>query len=102
MVRTNHAALTWLQQFQEPEGQVATWLAQLQEFSFHTEYCPGKQHKMLMHCPGSHVPPMIMQMANVSIVLQGSESWALTWSSSELLQKLMADPVMGVILSWKE
>ena len=44
VVRTDHAALTWLQQFREPEGQVARWLEQLQEFSFHTEYHPGKQH----------------------------------------------------------
>ena len=44
LVRTDHAALTWLQQFREPEGEVARWSEQLQEFSFSTEYCSGKGH----------------------------------------------------------
>ena len=35
VVRTDHAALQWLQGFKEPEGQVAIWLEQLQEFAKH-------------------------------------------------------------------
>ena len=45
VVRTDHAALTLLQQFREPEGQLARWLEPLQEFSFRTEYYPGKQQQ---------------------------------------------------------
>ena len=38
VVRTDHAALQWLQGFKEPEGQVARWLEQLQEFDFSLEH----------------------------------------------------------------
>ena len=31
-IRTDHSALTWLQNFKQPEGQLAYWLEILQEF----------------------------------------------------------------------
>lgn len=34
IIRTNHAALQWLMSFREPEGQVARWLEELQDFNF--------------------------------------------------------------------
>ena len=43
-LRTDHAALKWLLQFKSPEGQVARWLEQLQEFNFVTEHRSGKIH----------------------------------------------------------
>ena len=43
-LRTDHAALKWLLQFKNPEGQVARWLEQLQEFNFVTEHRSGKGH----------------------------------------------------------
>ncbi|CAF4847904.1 unnamed protein product [Pieris macdunnoughi] len=33
-LRTDHAALKWLLQFKNPEGQVARWIEQLQEYDF--------------------------------------------------------------------
>ena len=44
VLRTDHAALKWLSQFKEPEGQVARWLEPLQEYEFTTEHRPGKTH----------------------------------------------------------
>lgn len=43
-VRTDHAALRWLLNFCHPEGQVARWLQQLQEYDFEIQYRPGKSH----------------------------------------------------------
>ena len=43
-VRTDHASLQWLQQFKEPEGQVARWLEQIQEYDFQTHHRPGRLH----------------------------------------------------------
>ena len=43
-VRTDHGALTWLQQFRSPEGQLARWLEKLQEFQFTIVHRPGRTH----------------------------------------------------------
>ncbi len=32
--QTDHGSLTWLRNFKEPEGQMARWLEQLQEYDF--------------------------------------------------------------------
>ena len=43
-VVTNHASLTWLRNFREPEGMVARWIARLQPFNFAIVHRPGKHH----------------------------------------------------------
>lgn len=44
LLRTDHAALKWLLQFKNPEGQVARWIELLQEFDFVTEHRSGRAH----------------------------------------------------------
>ncbi|XP_076851923.1 heat shock 70 kDa protein 12B [Brachyhypopomus gauderio] len=44
LLRTDHASLQWLLNFREPEGQLARWLARLQEFNFVVEHRPGRIH----------------------------------------------------------
>ncbi len=41
---TDHASLTWLRNFKEPEGMVARWIARLQPFDFAIVHQPGKHH----------------------------------------------------------
>ena len=43
-LRTDHGALTWLQQFKEPEGQLARWVEKLQEYNFTIIHRPGRKH----------------------------------------------------------
>ncbi len=43
-VVTDHASLTWLRNFREPEGIVARWIARLQPFDFAIVHRPGKHH----------------------------------------------------------
>ena len=43
-IRTDHSALTWLQNFKQPEGQLARWLEKLQEFQFTIVHRPGRTH----------------------------------------------------------
>ncbi len=43
-VVTNHASLTWLRNFKEPEGVVARWITRLQLFDFKIVHRPGKHH----------------------------------------------------------
>uniref|UniRef100_A0AAV2KVV7 Gypsy retrotransposon integrase-like protein 1 n=1 Tax=Knipowitschia caucasica TaxID=637954 RepID=A0AAV2KVV7_KNICA len=44
LLRTDHASLTWLLCFKQPEGQVARWLEVLQTYDFDNQHCPGQQH----------------------------------------------------------
>ncbi len=43
-VVTDHASLTWLLNFREPEGVVARWITRLQPFDFKIVHRPGKHH----------------------------------------------------------
>ena len=43
-IRTDHAALTWLLNFRNPEGQVARWLERLGEYDFRIEHRVGTKH----------------------------------------------------------
>jgi len=44
LVRTDHASLTWLQNFKEPEGMLARWLTVLDTYDFTVEYRKGCLH----------------------------------------------------------
>ena len=44
-IRTDHAALQWLLKFRFPEGQVARWLHQLQQYDFNIEHRAGRKHQ---------------------------------------------------------
>lgn len=43
-LRTDHRSLTWLQNFKEPEGQLARWQERLQEYTFEIVYRKGSSH----------------------------------------------------------
>ena len=43
-VVTDHASLTWLHNFKEPEGVVARWITRLQLFDFKIVHRPSKHH----------------------------------------------------------
>lgn len=44
LIRTDHASLTWLLNFKNPEGQVARWLEALQEHDFEIQHRAGRHH----------------------------------------------------------
>ena len=43
-LRIDHGALAWLQNFRNPEGQLARWLEKLQEYQFTIIHRPGRKH----------------------------------------------------------
>ena len=45
LLRTDHAALRWLLNFRQPEGQVARWIERLQQYDFTVEHRPGAKHQ---------------------------------------------------------
>ena len=44
LIRTDHAALKWVTQFKEPEGQVARWIQVLDTFDYEIQHRPGRNH----------------------------------------------------------
>jgi transposase InsO family protein len=44
LVRTDHASLTWLTNFKEPEGMIARWLSVLNTYDFQLSYRKGSLH----------------------------------------------------------
>ena len=45
VVRTDHAALSWLRKTPDPIGQQARWLEQIEEYTFRIEHRPGERHR---------------------------------------------------------
>ncbi|GFQ93901.1 retrovirus-related Pol polyprotein from transposon 17.6 [Trichonephila clavata] len=44
LLRTDHASLTWLLNFKNPEGQVARWIQRLQEYDVEIRHRKGSAH----------------------------------------------------------
>ena len=110
VVRTDHAALQWIQGFKEPEGQVARWLEQLQEFDFSLEHRPGKRHQNAdalsrfpcRQCGQSHVEVRSDAPAEVFAVPAVVNSWVLPWTTEELREAQLADPELKSVIEWLE
>ncbi|KAL5469185.1 hypothetical protein EMCRGX_G030403 [Ephydatia muelleri] len=43
-LRTDHSSIVWIQNFKEPEGQLARWMEKLQEYDFKVVHRRGTQH----------------------------------------------------------
>ena len=43
-IRTDHAALKWLRNLKDPEGQLARWLTRLEQYNFKIQHRPGAKH----------------------------------------------------------
>ena len=55
-VRTDHASLTWLLRFKNPEGQLARWMEELSQYNMILKHRPGAKHgnaDALSRIPGS-------------------------------------------------
>ena len=44
-VRTDHASLTWLLRFKDPQGQLARWIEELGQFHMIVKHRPGSKHE---------------------------------------------------------
>ena len=97
---TDHSALTWPQNFKQPEGQLARWLEQLQEYEFTIIHHPGKVHcnadalsrwHCSKDCPDTHSAATI-----VAVTIP------IGYSHAELRQAQLEDPSIGEILQAKQ
>ena len=104
-MRTDHSSLLWLRSFKEPEGQLAHWLEQLEEYDFDTEHRQGRLHgnadalSRLAVCEGGAIcdvstDSVMSTVANTSILP--------VYSSQEIRAKQLQDHFVGPFLRAKE
>ena len=90
--------ITWLQNFKEPEGQLARWLEKLQEFDFEVVHRRGRKHKNAdaLSCLPCSQCKRDSHNAEPKAVL--AISFSPDQSVEELSQLLMDDPTIGPVL----
>ncbi len=105
-MRTDHSALQWIQQFKQPEGQVARWLEQLQQFDFETEHRAGSQHNnadalsRIHHREADHL--YSVSQTSIDAPDHTAACWAPAWTQEELREQQRADSTLGLLISWME
>ena len=104
VLRTDHGSLTWIQNFREPEGQLARWLEQLQELHFEIIHRQGKRHTnadALSRLPCSqcgrsrHIDNSCTMSINSTTVHSAKQIVGLRTAQ-------LADPLLGPLLRGKE
>ncbi|KAL7053941.1 hypothetical protein AAHC03_026672 [Spirometra sp. Aus1] len=75
VVSTDHNALQWLQNFRDPEGQVARWQEQLQVYGFTCVYRPGARHQKADAL--SRRPTSSDEDVNAIMTVDDAQQWAI-------------------------
>ena len=102
-ISTDHSALMCLQNFKQPEGQLARWLEKFQEFQFTIVHRPGRAHTnadALSRQPVRHCNKMCPD-ASPSAVNAVTTS-VMGYSLAELQQAQAEDHVIGKMLQSKQ
>ena len=101
VIHTDHSALTWLQNFKSPEGQLARWIEKLQEYKFTVVHRPGWKHDNADAI--SRLP--CMQCGNTTehpIASIASSTISEGYSLAEMRQLQLDDKYLGDLLKGKE
>ena len=102
-LRTDHGSLIWIQNFREPEGQLARWIERLQEYNFTVVHRPGIRHgnaDALSRMPcrqcgrDSHNPTDDVSTQVGVIINLPFQSYP----SEEMRKLQLADPSVGPVL----
>ena len=119
-MRTGHAALRWLLNFRCPDGQIARWLEELQQYDFKVEHRPGLKH---INADALSRRPCVSSGCKYCAKLEDKEElqrkdhgeyisyftagttgtdsdWR--WSQEELREAQMWDTDIQPVLQWKE
>jgi hypothetical protein len=101
-LRTDHGSLLWLTNFKDPQGQLARWLEQLQEFDFEVVHRKGRSHcnaDALSRLPcsdcGRH---QVFEQANTTVAFTSLSPVEIDTMRKSQLQ----DSVVGPLLRAKE
>ena len=102
-LRTGHSSLLWLRRFKEPEGQLAHWLEQLEEYHFDIVHRQGKLHNnadALSRLPYTDGESDICSNSGVSTV--ANTSLLPVYSPQDIRTKQLRDNLVGPFLRAKE
>ena len=108
-LRTDHGSLTWLQSFKEPEGQLARWLEQLQEFNFHITHrqghCHGNADALSRRPCGQCGRPhghLVEEPSESVCMVERDPSKPATESIQDIRQLQLEDEAVGPVLRARE
>ena len=107
LIRTDHAALTWLLQMKNCEGQVGRWLERLQQYHFKIRHSAGKLHnnadslsrrpcKYYKHCDKIEQHETSFNYERTAVI-EDEE-----WTAAQLIKDQEEDVDIGPLLKWKE
>ena len=107
LLRTDHAALTWLRKTPEPIGQQARWCEILEEFDFEIQHRPGRAHgnadglsrRPCRQCNWDEETAEYL-VRGISFALP-SEVQGSQWNPSTLAEASREDPDIGEIIRMK-
>ena len=103
-MRTDHGSLTWLRNFQNPEGQLARWLEKLQELDFEIVHRQGRKHSNAdalsrFPCKQCGRPS---ECEEVIPIATATIEPPQAGPSNEVREAQLADPELGPLLRGKE
>ena len=109
IVRTDHASLTWLRNFRNPDGQLARWTNRLAPFNIELQYRSGKAHR---NADGMSRRPCLGQGCRFCERAEEKDGWndddGVEWAfgmslETELDWKTLqgADSVLKQVVQWK-
>ncbi|KAJ8375687.1 hypothetical protein SKAU_G00062670 [Synaphobranchus kaupii] len=114
LLRTDHASLTWLLNFKDPEGQVARWLEQLQGYDFEIRHRAGRLHgnadalsrrlcaaQECRYCSRQEERDQVSPDVAVVQASGDTEGW-LPLTPMELREAQEADSTLGKVRGWLE
>ena len=110
-LRVDHAAIQWIRNFKEPEGQVARWLEILGTYDFKIQHRPGLKHgnadalsrRPCSQCGWQDYPEEVVQSACTVNVMESQKDVIIEGHSREEYRMLqLEDPSIGQILKLKE
>ncbi|KAI5743998.1 hypothetical protein M8J77_024652 [Diaphorina citri] len=108
LLRTDHAALKWLLNFKNPEGQVARWIELLQNYDFEIQHRSGKAHGNAdalsrrpcnpdcKHCTRMEDKQIVTDVRLISVEPEPG------WTNDELRKEQLEDDDISPVLTWKE
>lgn len=102
VLRTDHASLRWLCNFKQPEGQMARWLENLQQYDFMIQHRPGSKHTNA-DALSRRLCGNCKQCSRAEELEEESSKRALvTTVSGSLEEEQRKDPTLSLIIKWLE